>query len=58
MTHLELLAEFYKAYKANDWELGRALQDEYPEVAAEVFGLVLRADSEQEFNELVETLTK
>jgi hypothetical protein len=38
--------------------LGRALQDEYPEVAAEVFGLVLRADSEQEFNELVENLTK
>ena len=58
MTHLELLAAFYQAYKANDWELARALQDEYPEVAAEVFGLVLRADSEEEFNKLVEELTK
>lgn len=58
MTHLELLAEFYQAYKANDWDYGRQLQDEYPEVAAEVFGLILRADSEQEFNELVEDLTK
>jgi hypothetical protein len=38
--------------------LGRQLQDEYPEMAAEVFGLVLRADSEQEFNDLVEDLTK
>ena len=58
MTHLELLAEFYQAYKANDWELGRALQDAHPEVAAEVFGLVLRSENEQEFNELVENLTK
>ena len=58
MTHLELLAEFYQAYKANDFEYGRQLQDEYPEMAAEVFGLVLRADNEQEFNDLVEDLTK
>lgn len=58
MTHLELLAEFYQAYKANDWDYARSLQDEYPEVAAEVFGLLLRADSEQEFNDLVEDLTK
>jgi hypothetical protein len=58
MTHLELLAEFYKAYKANDWDYGIQLQDEYPEIAAEVFGLILRAESEQEFNELVEDLTK
>ena len=58
MTHLELLAEFYQAYKADDWDYARSLQDTYPEVAAEVFGLVLRADSEQEFNDLVEDLTK
>ncbi len=58
MTHLELLAEFYQAYKADDWDYARSLQDTYPEVAAEVFGLVLRADSEQEFNDLVENLTK
>ena len=58
MTHLELLAEFYQAYKADDLELGRQLQDEYPEIAAEVFGLILRSESEQEFNELVENLTK
>jgi len=53
-----LLAEFYQAYKADDWDYARSLQDTYPEVAAEVFGLVLRADSEQEFNDLVENLTK
>ena len=58
MTHLELLAEFYQAYKANDFEYGRQLQDEHPEMAAEVFGLVLRAENEQEFNDLVEDLTK
>jgi hypothetical protein len=58
MTHLELLAEFYQAYKADDWDYAVSLQDAYPEVAAEVFGLVLRADNEQEFNDLVENLTK
>ena len=58
MTHLELLAAFYQAYKADDWDYARSLQDEYPEVAAEVFGLILRADSEEEFNKLVEDLTK
>ena len=58
MTHLELLAAFYQAYKANDWDYARTLQDQYPEVAAEVFDMVIQSENEQEFNELVEDLTK
>jgi len=58
MTHLELLAAFYQAYKSNDWEYARSLQTEYPDIAAEVFDMVLRSESEAEFNELVENLTK
>lgn len=58
MTHLELLAQLYLAFKSDDWEYAQELQQEYPELAAEVYGLVLRAESEIEFNKLVDDLTK
>ena len=58
MTHLELLAQFYLAYKNNDWEYAQRLQIAYPDVAAEVFDMVQRSDSEQEFMDLVSDLTK
>ena len=58
MTHLELLAQLYQAFKSDDWDYAQELQLQHPEVAAEVYGMVLRAESEIEFNKLVENLTK
>jgi hypothetical protein len=58
MTHLDLLAQLYLAFKSDDWDYAQQLQREYPELAAEVYGMVLRAESEIEFNKLVDDLTK
>jgi len=58
MTHQELLAELYQAYKNEDMEYALILRDEYQEVFNEVAGLIIRAETQQEFNELLEDLTK
>lgn len=58
MTHLELLAQFYLAYKSDDWEYAKRLQIAYPDVAAEVFDMVLQAETEQEFMDLVSDIAK
>ena len=58
MTHLELLAQLYLAFKSDDWDYAQELQRQHPELSAELYGMVLRAESEREFNKLVEDLTK
>jgi hypothetical protein len=46
------------AYKNEDADLAFTLRDEYPEVFAEVADLVIRADTKEKFDELLEDLTK
>jgi hypothetical protein len=58
MTHLELLAAFYQAFKTDDTEYAMILQTKYPELCAEIYGMVLRTETAAEFNDLVKTLTK
>ena len=58
MTHLELLTHFYQAFKTGDDEYAVILQSKFPELCAEIYDLILRSETEAEFNELVKTLTK
>lgn len=58
MDHLTLVSQLYQAYKNEDMEYALILRDEHPEVFNEVAGLIIRAETQQEFNELLEDLTK
>jgi len=58
MDHITLLSQLYLAYKNEDAELAFALRDEYPEIFAEVADLVVRADTQEKFQELLEDLHK
>jgi hypothetical protein len=58
MDHVALLAELYQAYKTENMEYALVLRDEYPEVFAEVADLVVRADTKDDFDKLLEDLTK
>ena len=58
MDHITLLSQLYMAYKTEDAELAFTLRDEYPEVFAEVADMVVRADTHEKFQELLEDLYK
>ena len=58
MDHLTLVSQLYQAYKNEDMEYALILRDEHPEVFNEVADLIIRAETQQEFNELLEDLTK
>ena len=58
MDHIGLLAELYQAYKTENMEYALVLKEEYPEVFAEVADLVIRADTKDEFDKLLEDMTK
>jgi hypothetical protein len=46
------------AYKTEDADLAFTLRDQYPEVFAEVADMVVRADTHEKFQELLEDLYK
>ena len=58
MDHITLLSQLYLAYKNEDAELAYSLREAYPEVFAEVADLVIRADTQEKFQELLEDLNK
>lgn len=58
MDHLTLVSELYQAYKNEDVEYALILKDEHPELFDEVAGLIVRADTQEKFQELLEDLTK
>lgn len=58
MTHLELLTHFYQAYKMDDLEYAKILQAKFPEECEEVLTMILAAETAEEFQDLLKTLTK
>lgn len=58
MTHQELLAQYYQAYKNDDWEYARILQDKFPDLSQGILSLLELAKSAEEFNKLLEDETK
>ena len=58
MTHLELLAHFYQAFKTNDVEYAELLQRKFPVECEQILELVLATETASEFKDLVSTLTK
>lgn len=58
MTHLELLTHFYQAFKMDDTEYAKILQAKFPEECEEVLAMVLKAETAEDFQDLLKTLTK
>lgn len=58
MDHITLLAELYQAYKNEDTEYVYTLKEEYPELFAETTDMIIRSNSKEEFDKLIEDLTK
>lgn len=58
MDHLTLLAHLFQAYRNKDDEYAQQLQAAYPDMFAEVVGLIFQAETKQKFDELLEDLNK
>ena len=58
MDHIALLAELYQAYKTGNMSYALTLRDEYPELFNETAGLIIQAENKDEFDALLEDLTK
>ena len=58
MTHQELLAHFYQAYKTNDDEYAVILQSKFPVECELLLSIIEQADTEEKFNNLMISVTK
>ena len=58
MTHQELLAHFYQAFKNNDDEYAQILQDKFPVECEMLLSVIEQADTEEKFNNLMMSVTK
>jgi len=58
MDQITLLSQLYLAYKSEDAELAFNLKEAYPEVFAEVAEMIIQADTQEKFQELLEDLHK
>ena len=58
MTHQELLAHFYQAYKSSDEEYAQILQSKFPVECQELLAIIEQADTEDKFSSLMKSVTK